>query len=94
VQAFQNGSPLRSVRTIQPSLENARARTLPGGDWHGAWDHASFTLPARLTIDPTMPSLEKGNHTRTDIIVAIILAAIAVLWILAYIVIFVKSGAA
>jgi hypothetical protein len=41
-----------------------------------------------------MPSLEKGNYTRTDMIVAIVLAAIAVLWILAYIVIFVKSGAA
>jgi hypothetical protein len=41
-----------------------------------------------------MPSLEKGNYTLTDLIVAIVLAAIAVLWILAYIVIFVKSGAA
>ena len=48
----------------------------------------------RLPIDPTMPSQEKGNYTRTDMVVAIVLAAIAVIWILAYIVIFVQSGPA
>jgi hypothetical protein len=48
---------------------------------------------ADLPIDETMQS-EEGNYTRTDLVVAIILAAIAVVWILAYIVFFVKSGAA
>ena len=37
---------------------------------------------------------EEGKYTRTDLVVAIILAAIAVVWIVAYIVFFVKSGAA
>ena len=41
-----------------------------------------------------MHSDEKGNYTRTDMVVAIVLAAIAVVWILVYIVIFVKSGPA
>jgi len=41
-----------------------------------------------------MPSQEKGTYTRTDMVVAIVLAAIAVIWILAYIVIFVQSGPA
>jgi hypothetical protein len=47
-----------------------------------------------LPTDPTMPSDNQGNYTRTDLVVAVILAAIAAAWILAYIVIFVKSGAA
>ena len=41
-----------------------------------------------------MPSEKDDNYTRTDLVVAVILAAIAVAWIIAYIVIFVKSGPA
>jgi hypothetical protein len=41
-----------------------------------------------------MSSEKDDNYTRTDLVVAVILAAIAVVWIIAYIVIFVKSGAA
>ena len=44
-------------------------------------------------IDETMQR-EAGNYTRTDLVVAIILAAIAVVWIIAYVVLFVKSGPA
>jgi hypothetical protein len=41
-----------------------------------------------------MQSKEEGNYTKTDIVVAIILAVIAMLWIIAYIIIFVQSGPA
>jgi len=41
-----------------------------------------------------MQSNEQGNYTKTDIAVAIILAALAAVWIIAYIVIFVQSGPA
>jgi len=65
-----------------------------GGGWHSAWDHANFAPPCRLPTAPTMPNDKEANYTRTDLVVAVILAAIAAAWVLAYIVIFVKSGAA
>ena len=41
-----------------------------------------------------MPSQGEGNYTKTDTVVAIVLAAIATAWIITYIVIFVQSGPA
>jgi hypothetical protein len=41
-----------------------------------------------------MPSQGEGNYTKTDTVVAIILAAIATVWIIAYVIIFVQSGPA
>jgi hypothetical protein len=41
-----------------------------------------------------MQSKEEDNYTKTDIVVAVVLAAIATLWIIAYIIIFVQSGPA
>jgi hypothetical protein len=41
-----------------------------------------------------MQSKEEDSYTKTDLVVAIILAAIAKVWIIAYIIIFVQSGPA
>jgi hypothetical protein len=41
-----------------------------------------------------MHSDHDGLYSKTDVVVAIILATIATLWILAYIVAFIRSGAA
>jgi hypothetical protein len=41
-----------------------------------------------------MPSQGEGNYTKTDTVVAIVLAAIATVWIIAYVIIFVQSGPA
>lgn len=44
--------------------------------------------------DPSHAEQKEDNYTKTDIVVAIILAAIATLWIIAYIIFFVQSGPA
>jgi hypothetical protein len=41
-----------------------------------------------------MQTEHEGSYTRTDVAVAIILAVIAALWLIAYIVAFVQSGPA
>ena len=41
-----------------------------------------------------MQSKEEGNYTKTDSVVGLILAVIATLWFIAYIIIFVQSGPA
>lgn len=41
-----------------------------------------------------MPSEHEGSYTRTDVAVAIILAVIAALWLIAYIIAFIRSGPA
>ena len=41
-----------------------------------------------------MHTKNEGTYTRTDMVVAIILAVIAALWISAYIIAFVRSGVA
>ena len=41
-----------------------------------------------------MHTKNDGAYTRTDMVVAIILAVIAALWIIAYIIAFVRSGVA
>ena len=41
-----------------------------------------------------MQSQPEGSYTRTDLVVAIILAVIAAVWLIAYIVAFVRSGLA
>ena len=42
----------------------------------------------------SMHTKNEGTYTRTDMVVAIILAVIAALWIIAYIIAFVRSGVA
>ena len=41
-----------------------------------------------------MPSQGEGNYTKTDAVVAIVLAAVIAAWIITYIIIFVQSGPA
>ena len=96
---FRLARPFTAPWTIQPLLiwsHQARRPRCHDGRWHRARGRAkSWRANSRpLVMTRAMQSKEEDNYTKTDIIVAIILAAIATLWIIAYIIIFVQSGPA